>query len=334
MTKVVIAGGTGALGRRISDDLADRGYDVVVLTRSPKPGRHRQVQWDGVTVGDWARELDGAAVINLAGELVDRRPTPANIALLTNSRVDPTRALVEASKLLAHPVPVWIQASTLAIYGDAGETRLDEASPLADGPPQMTDVAKDWGGSGRGCKRVTSGDPANQCRFGEGHTGARATAVARASRTGRTRCVRSTMDKLDSHRRLAVDRSLGPRTRFGCLGGGHRDCPGSRSQFRTDGRAAQAPSPATCAADARCHGQNRRVPSSQRRCPGPDGSSCRIESVGGQRLPLHVSAVRFSVGRSARQLTRGQAAVTASPIVPVLPRRRRLPFMVIQPRIP
>ncbi len=25
MTKVVIAGGTGALGRRISDDLADRG---------------------------------------------------------------------------------------------------------------------------------------------------------------------------------------------------------------------------------------------------------------------------------------------------------------------
>ncbi|MDJ0105657.1 NmrA family NAD(P)-binding protein, partial [Rhodococcus erythropolis] len=108
MTKVVIAGGTGALGRRISDDLADRGYDVVVLTRSPKPGRHRQVQWDGVTVGDWAGELDGAAVINLAGELVDRRPTPANIALLTNSRVGPTRALVEASKLLAHPVPVWI----------------------------------------------------------------------------------------------------------------------------------------------------------------------------------------------------------------------------------
>ncbi|MDP0919099.1 hypothetical protein Q6272_29020, partial [Klebsiella pneumoniae] len=75
---------------------------------------------------------------------VDRRPTPANIALLTSSRVDPTRALVEASKLLANPVPVWIQASTLAIYGDAGETRLDEASPLADGPPQMTDVAKDW----------------------------------------------------------------------------------------------------------------------------------------------------------------------------------------------
>ena len=86
MTKVVIAGGTGALGRRISDDLADRGYDVVVLTRSPKPGRHRQVQWDGVTVGDWAGELDGAAVINLAGELVDRRPTATNIALLTSSR--------------------------------------------------------------------------------------------------------------------------------------------------------------------------------------------------------------------------------------------------------
>jgi uncharacterized protein (TIGR01777 family) len=142
--KVVIAGGSGALGRRLCEDLEAQGHDVVVLTRRIRPGRFRQVEWDGATVGPWSVELGGSAVVNLAGELVDRRPTAANVDLLTRSRVEPTRALVEASATLAEPVPVWVQASTLAIYGDAGDQVLDESAPPADGPPQMAGVAKAW----------------------------------------------------------------------------------------------------------------------------------------------------------------------------------------------
>jgi len=57
-------------------------------------------------LGPWADELAGAAVINLAGELVDRRPTPANVELLTTSRVQPTAALAAAAAALDAPVPV------------------------------------------------------------------------------------------------------------------------------------------------------------------------------------------------------------------------------------
>jgi len=89
-------------------------------------------------------------VINLAGELVDRRPTAANIELLTTSRVQPTRALAAAAAALDAPVPAWVQASTLAIYGDAGEALLTEASPLADGPPQMAGVARAWEAAAQG----------------------------------------------------------------------------------------------------------------------------------------------------------------------------------------
>jgi uncharacterized protein (TIGR01777 family) len=142
--KIVVAGGSGALGRRLCADLAERGHDVVVLTRSPRPGPFRQVAWDGVTVGPWAAELAGAAVVNLAGELVDRRPTAANTALLTSSRVQPTLALRAAAEQLDEPVPVWLQASTTAIHGDAGETLVDEDTPPADGPPQMAGVARAW----------------------------------------------------------------------------------------------------------------------------------------------------------------------------------------------
>lgn len=132
------------MGRRLCENLSDRGHDIVVLTRNPRPGKYRHVRWDGATVGAWKDELSGSVLINLAGELVDRRPTAANIELLTRSRVDPTHALVQASAGLAEPVAVWIQTSTLAIYGDTGELALTEDSPLADGPPQMAGVAKAW----------------------------------------------------------------------------------------------------------------------------------------------------------------------------------------------
>ncbi|RZU75945.1 hypothetical protein EV384_4525 [Micromonospora kangleipakensis] len=143
--KVVLAGGSGALGRRIAADLTTRGDEVVVLTRSVRPGwPYRQVFWDGATVGSWAAELAGAAVVNLAGELVDRRPTAANVELLTRSRVQPTRALACAAAGLDEPPTVWVQASTLAIYGDGGDAVLDENAPAADGPAQMAGVARAW----------------------------------------------------------------------------------------------------------------------------------------------------------------------------------------------
>lgn len=142
--KFVIAGGSGALGRRLADRFAADGDDVVILTRRPHPEiPHRQRTWDGRQVGDWASELDGAVVVNLAGELVDRRPTRRNIELLRQSRVEPTRALVAASAAGATPT-LWLQMSTLAIYGDAGQTIIDESHPAADGPPQMAGVAAAW----------------------------------------------------------------------------------------------------------------------------------------------------------------------------------------------
>jgi uncharacterized protein (TIGR01777 family) len=149
--KVVLAGGAGSLGRRIAADLSSRGDEVVILTRSPRSGlSHRQVRWDGVSVGPWATELAGAAVVNLAGALVDRRPTAANVELLTRSRVEPTRALASAAAQLDRPPPVWVQAGTLAIYGDGGEAVLDETAPPAEGPPKMAGVARAWEESARG----------------------------------------------------------------------------------------------------------------------------------------------------------------------------------------
>ena len=148
--RVVVAGGSGTLGRALAPTLLEDGHEVVVLTRTIREGAVadgvRQVLWDARGDGPWVRELDGedVALVNLAGRLVDARPTPAAIADLTRSRVEATQALVAASRRLPRPLTHWVQASTTAIWSDAGEERLDETSPLPVGLPQMTGVAERW----------------------------------------------------------------------------------------------------------------------------------------------------------------------------------------------
>lgn len=152
LLKVVIAGGSGTLGRSLAADLTTRGHDVVLLTRAVNLDLpHRQLTWDGSTVGGWAEELaqdpGNTAVINLAGRLVDARPTETNITDLRESRVRPTQALVEASQRLEAPLARWVQGSTTAIFSDAGETQVTESSPLPTGAAalaQMTGVAAPW----------------------------------------------------------------------------------------------------------------------------------------------------------------------------------------------
>lgn len=147
--RVVLAGGSGYLGSHLTPRLVAAGYDVVVLTRRAPARRNgvRFVHWDGrSTSGRWVDELAGAAaVVNLAGRSVDTRPTPRNIDELARSRVEPTAAIGTALGLVTAPPPVWVQLSTLAIHGDAGEEVVDDHTPPpTDGPRQMVAVASAW----------------------------------------------------------------------------------------------------------------------------------------------------------------------------------------------
>src|SRR5256714_10400558 len=68
--RVVLAGGSGFLGRALAEEFLRAGYETVVLTRkaAKSSARVRHVMWDGRSVGEWARELEGAAAgVNLAG---------------------------------------------------------------------------------------------------------------------------------------------------------------------------------------------------------------------------------------------------------------------------
>lgn len=142
---VVIAGGSGFLGRFLARSLVDRHHKVVILSRKPGPdyGRIRTVVWDGKTVGDWGIELDGAtALVNLAGRSIACAPTPENRREILESRLNATRALLDACSQCAEPPPVMVQASSLAIYGDTGDQLCDETAPY--GNDWAADVCQQW----------------------------------------------------------------------------------------------------------------------------------------------------------------------------------------------
>lgn len=146
--RVVIPGGSGFLGRALARRLVARGDQVAVLTRG-QPGRREGIDflhWDAASTGAWVEALDGAgAIVHLTGQRVDCRPTRTNIAELIRSRVQPVRLVGEAVRRSDVPPPVWVQAATLAIYGDTGDAVVTETTPVSGvGPPQMVQVALAW----------------------------------------------------------------------------------------------------------------------------------------------------------------------------------------------
>jgi uncharacterized protein (TIGR01777 family) len=142
----VLAGGSGTLGTLLAADLLCSGYDVAVLTRSFTPSPFRQIIWDGRSHGDWSEELGAQErlnVVNLAGLSLDRPGTEENLALLRETRVEPTRALVTASQGWARPVERWVQQSAVGIYGDSPEP-MDESTPPPADAPGLASVVRSW----------------------------------------------------------------------------------------------------------------------------------------------------------------------------------------------
>ena len=151
--KILVTGSTGLVGKALVSSLAREGHSVCRLIR---PGTiENDVQEERCGAGGFAvswnpesGELGGAgfgpdAVVNLAGaSIADGRWTPKRKELLRSSRIDTTRALVNAlAKMNVRP-SVLISASAIGIYGDRGDEVLSEES--APGTDFLAVIARDW----------------------------------------------------------------------------------------------------------------------------------------------------------------------------------------------
>lgn len=147
--KVIIAGGSGLIGRALAGDLSRDGHEVIVLSRQGAAGERpgsaiRVAGWDGCTAEGWGALVDGAeAIVNLAGEnLSAGRWTPRRKRAIRESRVNTGAAVVAAVQQARHKPSVVLQASAVGYYGAADDRLLTEDSP--SGQDFLADVCREW----------------------------------------------------------------------------------------------------------------------------------------------------------------------------------------------
>jgi len=134
---VLVAGGSGYIGRAVVAALLARGDRVTVASRTGKRvGGAASCTYDALPAA-----VD--AVVNLAGaSIAGRRWTKAYERELWTSRVDFTHALVAQLQARGTSPEVFVNASAVGIYGDAGEATLDEDAPLGSG--FLADLCRAW----------------------------------------------------------------------------------------------------------------------------------------------------------------------------------------------
>lgn len=131
---VLIAGGSGFLGRALTASLLADGHRVFVLTRGKRAANGAEaVRWDAHTTDGWGRlvnEMD--AVVHLAGKSLSSWPwTASTKRAFHDSRILPGRALARAIQEAERRPRVFVQQSGINYYGLRGEP-ADESTPPAD----------------------------------------------------------------------------------------------------------------------------------------------------------------------------------------------------------
>jgi uncharacterized protein len=152
MSRVVVTGATGTIGRAVCRRLEARGDEVVALSRDRE--RAAKALGDQVEVQVWAdptgemppvEALTGAdAIVHLVGEPVAQSWSQEAKARIRDSRVSATRMLVAALREvpeLGRPAVLICQSAT-GFYGPSGDRELDEDAPA--GNDFLAGVVREW----------------------------------------------------------------------------------------------------------------------------------------------------------------------------------------------
>lgn len=145
---ILIAGGAGFIGSRLTESLLRDGHQVWILSRNPGrlslPRGAQALNWDGRSTRGWGgRVSEMDALINLAGATIGAWPwSEARKQLILSSRVDAGRAMAEAIQAASQRPKVLIQASGIGYYGPSTVRGLTEKTPA--GNDYLAGVAKQW----------------------------------------------------------------------------------------------------------------------------------------------------------------------------------------------
>lgn len=133
MMKIAVTGGTGFVGRALTEELLAHHHEVLILTRNPDKHEERP----GVSYIKWLSDgakpeesLEGIhAFINLAGESINSgRWTDERKKRILNSRITSTQEVLNVCKALKQKPSCLINASAIGTYPSSKTNTYTEAS--------------------------------------------------------------------------------------------------------------------------------------------------------------------------------------------------------------
>jgi uncharacterized protein len=136
-TKIVIAGGTGFVGKYLTQKFIALGYEVIIISRQTN-----HINWDNTKAIIAALE-NAAMLINLAGKSVDCRYNEKNKQEIFDSRINTTNTLGQAIMQCKNPPALWINSSTATIYRHAQDRPMTESTGEI-GSGFSVNVATNW----------------------------------------------------------------------------------------------------------------------------------------------------------------------------------------------
>ena len=143
MATVLISGGTGMIGNRLSQHLIERGYTIIILSRdknkSSKNANLLYSHWDvekNIIDSEVVRKSDH--IVHLAGAgVMDKKWTEAYKKIILSSRTKSAELIINCLKNNDHHVKSFVSASAIGLYG-ADEKKINTGKGFTE-----TDLAAD-----------------------------------------------------------------------------------------------------------------------------------------------------------------------------------------------
>lgn len=146
--KIFMTGGTGFVGKNLTDRLVERGHHLTLLTRrirenASSPRGVDYLEGDPTSTGPWQDRIAGQEVIiNLAGASIFRRWTSSAKKAILESRTRTTQNLIDALSARKGINTHFFSTSAVGYYGFHGDEELDEDS--APGEDFLASLAVEW----------------------------------------------------------------------------------------------------------------------------------------------------------------------------------------------
>ena len=140
MDTVIITGGTGLIGTALSKFLLSRGYEVIILTRNPKP---QKISSPGLSYASWnvkEQSVNEEAfkkanyIIHLAGAGVADKPwTEKRKMEIVESRTKSSELLIKAMTGIPNNITAVVSASAIGWYQqNRGHQSVETDPPATD----------------------------------------------------------------------------------------------------------------------------------------------------------------------------------------------------------